>query len=471
MNKLESKISLAIIGACCTRDAFNQNFIPSWREHFEVVLYKFQTSFISMFSCPIPFQREALPNRLKRSYFDNVFIDECIKDTLNQLVSTNPDVLLIDFYSDVFNGVVDVNGFSYLTDRSDKWSTIPAFNTLNVGPKFSISTDYDSYMTLWKLKFDAFMDFMKTYLPNTQIILNSVRCGNKVRLSDGTVCDYINPYVDIELLNKAWEEMDRYAITEHSIMAIQYSKTYYLDPDYIFGGKWIVHFHKEYHHDFFNMLLEMCKTTDVENVNEQISVLKDKNLLINASFQWGTLFWRHWDKAFKLHSMGDEKICVFHATSENSKKYSQLLSNEIEVKQGLEYTVSFKCKMNEPNLLSEDNNIFIIRSYEKRGLFTAKESVENISIKYDKNAEVDENGYASYSYSFLPTGKYVSIGPFVTHKGFVEWKNICFSHAGSCEFPKESVTERVLLDSEDCLIDVNQGYILNTKQFNKSYSL
>lgn len=36
-----SKIKLAILGACVSRDMFNKNFVADWREDFDVVFISF----------------------------------------------------------------------------------------------------------------------------------------------------------------------------------------------------------------------------------------------------------------------------------------------------------------------------------------------------------------------------------------------------------------------------------------------
>ena len=39
---------IAVFGACCTRDIFNKVFVPDWRNYFDLELYRFQPSIISI---------------------------------------------------------------------------------------------------------------------------------------------------------------------------------------------------------------------------------------------------------------------------------------------------------------------------------------------------------------------------------------------------------------------------------------
>lgn len=54
---------------------FNSSFVENWKENFDIVLYRFQPSFISLMSAPIPYPRWVSHNE-KQDFFVNMLIEE-----------------------------------------------------------------------------------------------------------------------------------------------------------------------------------------------------------------------------------------------------------------------------------------------------------------------------------------------------------------------------------------------------------
>lgn len=228
---------IAILGACVSRDAFNHHFNKFWRNEFDVVLYRFQPSIISLMSCPIPYNRDLMFPYINFSDKGEMLLTELGKHTLNDLLSVNPAIILLDFYSDVQNGVLQTGNYGYITNRFNDWKDIPAFCALRPMKKINIQEEYECYLELWKKSFDRFMFFLESYLPETLIVVNCARAANIIKYSNGmTKIHRFREAPDIELLNKAWREMDEYACKQYNICSCTYEKDYFIDPEYIWGG-------------------------------------------------------------------------------------------------------------------------------------------------------------------------------------------------------------------------------------------
>ena len=155
-----NKRTIAIIGACCSRDAFNKKFIPDWNSYFSVVITRF-TSFISLMSTPVPISRALKRYNNDKRFWHNTFYDECEKNLLNGLVSVNPEFIVIDFYNDAVKGMINLGTNHYLTDHtSGHWEDLIALKAFEKTEKCSVFNDPSFYFELWKDSFDYFMEFI-----------------------------------------------------------------------------------------------------------------------------------------------------------------------------------------------------------------------------------------------------------------------------------------------------------------------
>lgn len=459
-------MNLAVLGSCTSRDMFNKNFVPDWRNDFDIVFYQFQPSFISLCAPPIPYNRKLYYGQ-ERTFFAEVLKAELEKTTFNDLVSVNPKYIMIDFYSDVVNGVLAVDGYSYIINREKEWKDNPLFFTIQFDEVLSPLKNKKIYMDLWKNGFDCFMEFIKTYLPNTEVIINSARATNHYE-KDGVLVEHTFS-IDVNKVNEVWEEMDNYASSKYGLLRLENEKDYLMNKDYLFDKNfWIVHYEKSYYLDRKNQLLRLLK----RGIQEE-SYYKN-NILLNGDCSLGTLFWKSWGESFKIvyPELFRTPLISFCQRKNKKQKWFQCWSTDIETS-GLEetYILSFDCKVYDEDILSEDQVIFAIRSFEKKDLLSQKESVQDIRLKYMENTTNVDIGsdFIHYEYEFVPKGKYVSVGPFITQNGDVEWKNIQVRKKGmdSVSSPtyEKTPVEKLLLNSSDCLIDVNTISIVNLRQF------
>ena len=448
--KNTKKIKLAILGSCCSRDIFNKNFAANWRDYFDVVLYQFQPSFVSLNSDPIPYSRE-LFNKDSSSIFGIMLQEECMKDTFNRLLSVDPDVLFVDFYSDVINGVLNINNRSYIANREDKWVDNELFDSFIITGRLNPTDNPKEYMDLWEKGFDSFMSFMSQCLPETEIIINSSRCNNVLKKKDGSVITQ-NFSVDINILNSIWEKMDAYAAKKYGLKRLDNLKEYMLDEDYHFGFIWVTHYVKEYYTDRLKKLIDTTK-------NEKYKSNKiTQNLMINGDFQCGTLYWKSWSDSFCVEKSKEGYEVAFKKTMDLKNWWYQCWSSDLDISGARQdsYIVSFDYKIEKAFLL-EDNVIFCIRTFDKKNVFAQKDCIEDIKLKVED--DVKEGEWLSYSFSFVPQGKYLSVGMFVIRNGIVRWRNIRIEKCGDNLTKRDKEYDNKPFYSLKSLCDVNQKEI------------
>ena len=469
--KHKHKIRLAVLGACCTRDVFNSEFVPNWRDDFYVVLNRFQPNFISLMSKPIPFNRNMLFDY--RSNTDDLnfgrLVDEFDKSTLNHLVSVNPEVLIIDFYSDAYNGVREIPGYGYIVDH-DKLRKVPAYLQLNAN-SIKVTNEYKKYLNIWKSSFDKFMSFMKTYLPKTKIVLNCAKAAKAVKNKDGSI-DYPWDNIDIDSINKAWEEMDQYAILNYELSCIKYNEEYFADPEHIYG-KWLVHYYGNYYIDMYNYLMSILKHNDECNLNNEVNFY---NLILNGTLNIQSSFFRYMDEQYTIRYSKKEKTNYINFKNVDRKaKYKQLWFHSIKLsfdkKENVSesiYSVQFECRIKDIKKLGKDKIIFSIRLFNDRNALWASESIKEYRVLANIDEHTNNNSWVRYSVSFSAEAEWANVGCVVSECGIIDYKNVCLHRGDKYIDVEESLTEKILLDGDN-LIDPNKMNMLSVEQLSDNY--
>lgn len=254
-------VKIAVIGSCVSRDIFNRIFIKNHREYFDCCLYQHQMSIISLMAPPIPYEEEDLnQHTLTKTNFEH-FKSELQKSTIPALKKLQPQVILMDFYADTMYGAQEV-GNSYITGKMFKFRGSKAGEKLEVGHALFPRKHFDEFFEMWKPAFDRFMDFVKTELPGTRVIINMARTNSRVKNTETGEISIFGKY-DIDWLNYIWERMDAYAINKYGLNAIFYSdKEYFLDADYPWGLG-IVHYHKDFYRHCFEQLVRLTDAYSV----------------------------------------------------------------------------------------------------------------------------------------------------------------------------------------------------------------
>lgn len=460
-----NKRKIAVIGACCSRDVFNDKIIPDWKEYFDVVITRY-SAFLSIMSAPVPVQRVLKRYNNDKKFWHRLFYDECEKNLLAGLISTKPDIILVDFYSDVIKGIVEVGPNQYLTNSIvDQWGDLLAAKSFGRIKKINVLSDYEEYIERWKKAVDGFVVFCKKYLPESKLILNPVPISNEILYPDGTIQKYCLQSLFVGGVRQSevtgeerfliykdlFEKMYAYFMEKYKTKIITYpKKKYYINPNHMWGPG-VVHFHLDYYKDLFSELSEI--KTDQRD-DETVSCY---NILPNGDFRQGTLFWDSWDPAFSIGCDDNGYYVQLKASGEKTNVFHQIWSSEIEADGcGTWYTVSF-----ETIIYEFDGNlktpILEIRTFDKNGLYTGKEAINEFKVL---PSHIGGDEYRTYVFSFYVKEKYFRVGCYSARSGHIRWRNISVVRGKTKECVFESdITEQVLLEGNR-LNDVNyQGFI------------
>lgn len=105
------KKRVGIIGSELSRELFDKDK-SEIQNDFEVVFYRKDTSVISVMSKAQEYDLNQLQKVMPVEKSQQI-LDELEKGILNGLIAEQPDVLVVDFYSDILDGVIETQSGSF----------------------------------------------------------------------------------------------------------------------------------------------------------------------------------------------------------------------------------------------------------------------------------------------------------------------------------------------------------------------
>lgn len=249
------KIKIACYGSCITRDNFNSKLNPDYKSIYECVATSEHSSLISLVAPEVKYEGNTLD--LTLSNFDsrnrNIVMKDFDRSFLNDLVKTQPDYLIMDFFPDVFFGVL------FSEDKimtHNDWLFLNTTFYQELPNKFVLKLVKNSkdYLSIWIPAFVNFMNFMKTNVPNCEIIINKARFSNRILHNDS-----IQYLPSLDNHNEIWKILDNYVISKYGLRYIEMDHSkYYLAKNPTLGWKvFHLHYLDNYYQDFLKNLNQM----------------------------------------------------------------------------------------------------------------------------------------------------------------------------------------------------------------------
>lgn len=244
----QTVFKVGVIGSCVTRDNFNSRVASQWQSRYELTGHFYQMSFISLFSKPINIDKETFSDLDVHSRICT--IRDFTKEYLTELKVNPPDLLIIDFRTDVRFPIVEY-GDSYFTDNSWKIGHSSFYRTFINCKRVSIRHNNEDYIKLFEKACFKFKKFSDKYLPNTRIILNSTRAVKGYRTSDSFV--EFSPITGVDA-NPHWDALESVFLELIPAATINaWDPNLESDKDHIWGAG-PVHYEKLYYERFDSSL-------------------------------------------------------------------------------------------------------------------------------------------------------------------------------------------------------------------------
>ncbi|CAA6819742.1 MAG: Unknown protein [uncultured Sulfurovum sp.] len=270
--------SLALFGSCVTRDIFNSHFNENYKSFFNIVAFQNQTTIMSLMSSAIEYESKQL---YPLEGWDRTSTEsELNKVFLNNLIEAEPSILIVDFFADARFKTIKIKD-SFLTANEWKVSKSDFFKEILTFSEVFIPNDEQL-----KESMNAFLSFMKKYLPQTKIILNKARgIYSYTNLEEKE--EFFNKNF-IQNFNDRWKKLDSLFIDivkPIEIDVMNYDVKGYIHHRWSTG---YVHYTPNFYHDFLNTLISVQFQNQIEFLKKSLARLvpsglfpEEKLLLIN----------------------------------------------------------------------------------------------------------------------------------------------------------------------------------------------
>ncbi len=416
-----SSINVGVIGACASRDNFNSLFNSGYNRLFNCKLYIGHMTFPSLVSEKIKFDNEDINHEDPRE--TGAIKRELSRSFMKELQEASDlDYLIIDFYSDIYYGIVVADDIVF-TDNYDRVGKTRFYSNLENKRFLTLLNNPDEYFEIWKKSIHKFVEMIKIIMPNVKIIINKVRAVKEYKDQQGNIRP-IPMSRNPDEINEKWEKLDDYCIKTFGFRYIDLSaKDYFSHEEYPFGGPpRAVHYTKDFYENFIMELSSIAVQDLQENLYKLMYPEFNMNQIDNSNFEKVNAHWSFWQKNF--HIVNDK--VEINNNGIKQEKHNLILSNPIKVKKGEVYNLSFKVYIDSNIEFDGEEIIFYLMIFDHPTKNLQDDSVWYKNIEYSNytNGNVrDEWITVKYGFTAQNNG-FLKAGPGIAKNGHVMWKDI-----------------------------------------------
>ena len=388
------KNRVAIIGSYLSRELFDKNKQKS-EEEFEIVLYRKNLSFISLMSKAIEYDYKKLDTKLK---VDNVqqMLDELDKDTLSALIAVQPDILILDFYGDVFNGVIETQEGSFLTNSFKDVTGAYLLSDVKIKRQMSSNRsvqEFLDYSSIWCQAFDSFVEFIQRFLPETLVLVNTINFIEETKRKNN--------------VSQVWLRFNEYA-QKKGIPVINDSLL------------------ELYQHIFGNFKINQLELfSQAKNKIEKTKKISETsltyNLINNADFSEGKKYWQDDSGEYFV------KNGILEINRQTMEGFTILHSAPIQISNDGNSVHKFELSMEVwvENLFALHLNdaFFYIWTYDDKVTREIKET----KIYSSKLENLSSSKWKHINIELKCKGKYLELGPHMVGAGHFRYRNLSLS--------------------------------------------
>ena len=388
------KNRVAIIGSYLSRELFDKNKQKSVEE-FEIVLYRKNLSFISLMSKAIEYDYKKLDTKLK---VDNVqqMLDELDKDTLSALIAVQPDILILDFYGDVFNGVIETQEGSFLTNSFKDVTGAYLLSDVKIKRQMSSNRsvqEFLDYSSIWCQAFDSFVEFIQRFLPETLVLVNTINFIEETKRKNN--------------VSQVWLRFNEYA-QKKGIPVINDSLL------------------ELYQHIFGNFKINQLELfSQAKNKIEKTKKISETsltyNLINNADFSEGKKYWQDDSGEYFV------KNGILEINRQTMEGFTILHSAPIQISNDGNSVHKFELSMEVwvENLFALHLNdaFFYIWTYDDKVTREIKET----KIYSSKLENLSSGKWKHINIELKCKGKYLELGPHMVGAGHFRYRNLSLS--------------------------------------------
>jgi hypothetical protein len=248
-------IRVAVLGSCVSRDLFNRQFNPSYKDLFDCVALSNQVSLISLMSEPITVRAEQLADL--DEYGQREVTKEISRSFLEDLVAQRPEYLLVDLFADVHLGCFEVDG-RHLT--RNRWRILKTRLYAESDSRDLVpDDDREAYLVAWRDAVDRLLGFLAENLPETRVVLHRAR--NVTHTVDGNgIVTAMGQERRMRAMNEWWNRLDDELVSRGVTRTIDVFREDLTSFDTHPWGPFAVHYTLDYHGAALSRLTQIVLT-------------------------------------------------------------------------------------------------------------------------------------------------------------------------------------------------------------------
>ncbi|GAB2022496.1 hypothetical protein RyT2_15700 [Pseudolactococcus yaeyamensis] len=343
------KKRISIIGSSEINFPLNFELVPELSKSYSLATMKFETSLISLMSEPFIFDRKKLYSD-KDSKITEYLLSEYEKDGLNDLIASNPDIIILDFLADIKFGVLKTSLDTYLTNNMDKYFKSPSFQDVVVSQEYNLLDNFDLYREIWSESLERFMSFVSMYLPHTKIVIN----GNNIGIP-----------IDSDLISRSqvWTILNDFAFETYNLPIISGNgikkSTSHIKDEKSFYTEFAVNLGKVlYPEEEIDSPFDLLEIVSNDNFIKENNVY-DWNLIRNPYFKNDGEFWNILTANMFSPELKNNSISYYWG-EKISKRVAQIYTSNIDISSSGEfvqkYILSFDVLIEDVFKINIDND-------------------------------------------------------------------------------------------------------------------
>lgn len=221
---MNSKPRIDIIGSCVSRDVFNSRFNDVYKEHVEIDETVYQTALPSIV------ERTAIPDindtDNPKTIFKKTLDEEFSGNSIDRVIASRPDFIVMDFFADVHFGVTRKMG-RYVTRNHMAFQTLDDagvfYDDRGSNSPERMRFDNDEYKTIAIKSLCSLRDQLRSELPRVEFVVNSARFSSTYTNNDEEIVLFHN-HDRIQWKNDNWAALDKIAIDKLDAQQISHDE-------------------------------------------------------------------------------------------------------------------------------------------------------------------------------------------------------------------------------------------------------
>ncbi len=258
-NLEHSNPRVAVIGSCISRDTFNTRILgEDYKDSVSIVSTVYQTSLPSL-GREVPVQID-LVDQVKSNH--RLYLEQELSGrSISRLISSKPDVIVMDFFSDIHFGTAGYEGETITrnTMAFESYQAAEEYYTENTEQVERFEWVGDDYTLAALGGLDRLIVRLKDAQLNPVFITNSGRYAISYRAKNGEIKTYDRNIKNLIRRNHLWDELDE-LVTHHTEAArIVYPDDLIVGDESHEWGLHPVHYKKEYYKHMWRSLKKLLK--------------------------------------------------------------------------------------------------------------------------------------------------------------------------------------------------------------------